>query len=102
MLSTAFLTGNTVILALPNNLQQATPADSTEWLISCATIAGLNYVADEYELFRLNKILPNKSGPLTQFISETDLFSFATISEQYFLLRFITERTRSINTTPVG
>ena len=122
MLSTALLAGNCILLALPDsyfelakNMQSALNAAGVpngviqvvschciEQLICDTSIAGVAYAGEHSESLKLNKQLAQRQGLLAQFIVETQLTSLNTITDPCFVLRFITEKTRTINVTAVG
>ncbi|GLS92432.1 1-pyrroline-5-carboxylate dehydrogenase [Psychromonas marina] len=120
--STSLLAGNCIILTLPNgkcenanqikstlinagipeSVVQVSPIEIKNTLISDPSIAGLVYVGQLSESIQLNRLLAEKKGLLTQLILETELNSLNSIIDKYFILRFITEKTRTINITAVG
>ncbi|WP_028864725.1 aldehyde dehydrogenase family protein [Psychromonas aquimarina] len=122
MISTALLAGNCIILALPQELQeisqklqstlivagfpksvvQAAPLNSMDQLITEPSTAGVAYAGHSTESLKLNRQLADREGLLAQLILETQLTSLSTITDSYFILRFITEKTRTINVTAVG
>jgi delta 1-pyrroline-5-carboxylate dehydrogenase len=51
---------------------------------------------------RFNQLLAEREGQLAQLIYEGDLQAYSLLSEPTLCLRFITERTRTINITAVG
>jgi len=122
MISTVLLAGNTLILSLANELHQTAlqlhsslvaaglpklvvqvaSLDSTELLIKSNKIAGIMYAGHYTESLKLNKQLASREGKIVQLILETELTLLTTITDRYFVLLFITERTRTINITAVG
>ncbi|MCE0495118.1 1-pyrroline-5-carboxylate dehydrogenase [Vibrio salinus] len=119
MLTTALLAGNSVMLCSDNRditsmINKATnkarlPADvvltgtydSHHTLLS-EDIRCVCFVGDREPELQINRNLAKKKGAIVSFISETDFLSFDTILDPYLYLRFITERTRTINITAIG
>jgi len=115
-LTAALMAGNVVIVLGHNNLIQLLTAAGCpqgvaqtldaptlpESLISQPQLAGVAITADDASIAQLNTQLAARNGNLAQLISETDLSGLAQIASPYYLLRFITERTRTDNTTAVG
>ena len=122
IVSTALLAGNCIIITLPNRMTenadqikstlidagipeyvvQVSPIEMINRLINESSIAGLAYVGHLSESIQLNRLLADKQGLLTQLILETELNSLNSLLDKYFILRFITEKTRTINITAVG
>lgn len=50
----------------------------------------------------LNRALADQDGVLIQLVAETDLQHYPLLTSADFLLRLVTEKTRTINTTAVG
>jgi delta 1-pyrroline-5-carboxylate dehydrogenase len=50
----------------------------------------------------INTLLANRTGAITALVSETDLVGLPVSQDPTLVLRFITERTRTINITAVG
>ncbi|OAN10932.1 proline dehydrogenase [Photobacterium jeanii] len=121
-LVTALITGNTVLLSLPANA-----AVSGEALVASLTVAGcplntvlvLNdeegqaailhtsvagvvYAGNSNTAQQFARQLAARDGLLAQLIAETDCTELPTIGSPTYSLRFITERTRTINITAVG
>jgi len=122
MITTALLAGNCIIVAvstpqidqaqkllatlrlagLPNAVAQLAPVDSMAHLINETATAGIAYTGDSVEIATINQQLASRQGLLAQLISETDLSLFSHITDCYYILRFITEKTRTINITAIG
>ncbi|WP_019617088.1 aldehyde dehydrogenase family protein [Psychromonas ossibalaenae] len=122
MISTALLAGNCIILSLPQELQeisqklhstllvagfpksvvQTASFNSAEQLITDPSTAGVAYTGHSTESLKINRQLADREGLLAQLILETELTSLSSITDRYFVLRFITEKTRTINVTAVG
>ncbi|MDO6498365.1 aldehyde dehydrogenase family protein [Photobacterium sanguinicancri] len=69
----------------------------TNALISGVAFAGLAAIAQ-----RLARQLAERDGLLAQLIAETDCIKLPVIGSPTYSMRFITERTRTINITAVG
>lgn len=122
MVTTALLAGNCAILALDENhhalgkklsetiissgvLQdviQLAPIDSIETLIDDTSTSGVAYAGTSVQTKILNTQLAARDGLIAQLIAETDLTSLSTITDSNYILRFITEKARSINVTAIG
>jgi delta 1-pyrroline-5-carboxylate dehydrogenase len=122
LLSCALIAGNSVVVAsLPeyeeifSSLEQVcafsgieTPvlkvADNKalEGLISHSVIAGMGFVGSEIATMRFNQLLANRDGQIGLIIAETDEEGLSTVRDQRLVLRFITEKTLTINVTAVG
>ncbi|WP_435236948.1 hypothetical protein ACR30L_05075 [Psychromonas sp. PT13] len=122
MMTSALLAGNCVVISLPEALSdiadkllstllsvgipeyviQIAPVGSTRLLISEPATAGVIYAGDRTEVIEMNQLLAEREGLLAQFITETELTLLSTITDTYYILRFITEKTRTINITAIG
>ena len=122
LLSCALVAGNSVVIAsLPeyddiwSTLEQVcdftgietpiikvTDNSALERMVSDAAIAGVGFVGSESEAIRLNRVLANREGQIGLFIAETDISGLQTVRDQSLVLRFITEKTLTINVTAVG
>jgi delta 1-pyrroline-5-carboxylate dehydrogenase len=122
LLSCALIAGNSVIVSsLPehedifNTLQQVcdyagidnpiirvSDNKALEGLISHSYIAGLGMVGSETEVIRFNQLLANRAGQIGLIVAETDAEALPTVRDQRLVLRFITEKTLTINVTAVG
>ena len=71
-------------------------------LIEANHLAGIAILCDTTQAKQLNQRLADKSGLICQLVAETDSETLSTIAKPHYLLRFVTERTVSINTTAVG
>lgn len=76
--------------------------ESIESLILVPSISGMAYAGNQAEAIRLNGLLAQREGQIAQFITETDLQGLETVRDQCLVLRFITEKTETINVTAVG
>ncbi|TEW52961.1 hypothetical protein [Psychromonas algicola] len=118
----ALVTGNSIIIASHDKFQeiiesltcvfslsaiddpviQIVDKESIECLISTPCVAGMAYAGNQAEAIRLNSLLAKREGQIAQFIIETDLQGLETVRDQCLVLRFITEKTQTINVTAVG
>jgi len=65
-------------------------------------LAGIAFAGTTAQATSLNRKLSARKGALAQLVAETDLTTLPVIGGRHYLLRFITERTRTNNTTAVG
>lgn len=115
-LTAALLAGNVVIVlnhdnlvqllvkaGCPQGVAQAIEAEGVPaTLVNQPQLAGVAITSNSGEVAELNRRLAARDGNLAQLISETDEVKLQTIASPHYLLRFITERTRTDNTTAVG
>ena len=76
--------------------------EDIESLMLIPSISGMAYAGNQVEAIRLNGLLAQREGQIAQFITETDLQGLETVRDQCLVLRFITEKTETINVTAVG
>jgi delta 1-pyrroline-5-carboxylate dehydrogenase len=81
---------------------QIVEKENIERIVSTPCIAGMAYAGNQAEAIRLNSLLAKREGQIAQFITETDLNGLETVRDQCLVLRFITEKTQTINVTAVG
>ncbi|MGF1828585.1 aldehyde dehydrogenase family protein [Photobacterium angustum] len=121
-IATALVCGNSVMLCLSpdhplntsvilSQLEQAgcvanvlSVIDSADFdaLIQIEEIAAVAYSGTADRALSLARQLAARSGQLAQLVAETDLDDLPVIGSPSYCLRFITERTRTINITAVG
>lgn len=121
-ISVALLAGNSIILALPetateiksrlyNSLKVAGAAECVVQvcdyndlipLIALPQVAGVAYNGDTAMAQSLNRILSTRSGLIAPLVTELSGEALTSVTDSHFILRFITERTRTINITAVG
>ncbi|KXF82466.1 delta 1-pyrroline-5-carboxylate dehydrogenase [Enterovibrio coralii] len=121
-LAAALVAGNCALLVVPTTLKAGADAlladfvkvSSQDRLVQCleentletamatAPISGVAVVADDATLVAWNRKLAAREGVLVQFIAESNGTQLPLIASPTYLLRFITERTRTINITAVG
>ncbi|UTV30780.1 aldehyde dehydrogenase family protein [Photobacterium atrarenae] len=121
-IAAALVTGNTVLVCLPSDFEvsagelvaqlencgcvggviAAVDSDVLDELISHPSIAGVAYAGELSTSQTLARQLAARDGLLAQLICETDCESLPVIGSPTYSLRFVTERTRTINVTAVG
>jgi len=118
-LTAALISGNSVILcsddaefsqvleaayvqsSLPTNLVQFAALDAYHQLLD-SDVRSVGYVGNPEVERSINRQLAKRSGAIVSLTSETDLMSIPFAHDPHLVLRFITERTRTINITAVG
>ena len=85
---------------VPNTIVQQ--VNFSEKDINDVRLAGVCFVGSEQREIELNQQLAKRDGLLAQLIAETDQERLTNTTDPHFVLRFITERTRTINVTAVG
>lgn len=121
-ISAALLAGNSLILALPQAQQalqyvllstlsgagipesvvQGAEESELTALIESPKVAGIAFTGDQQTAQNLNRSLVARNGLLAQLVAEVSGSALAYVTDNHFILRFITERTRTINITAVG
>lgn len=113
---TALIAGNPVITvgqAGQDIMDKITPyvaegviqniADSAlDSLIEADHLAGVATLCGDTQAQQLSQRLAAKGGLICQLIEETDSEHLSAIAKPHYLLRFVTERTVSNNTTAIG
>ncbi len=117
--TTALIAGNGVILCsddtalatmlekafvqstIPTNLIQFASNDAYQQLLE-SDIRVLGYVGTPKVEAQLNRQLAKRHGAIVSLVSETDTINTPVALDPHLSLRFITERTRTINITAVG
>lgn len=122
LMSAALIAGNTVILSLSEqqhaiatqlctSLHQlgvdtaiASVIEHSELipLIKSPSIAGVALIGNNTEVIEMNQCLASRQGQIAQLITETDCQNLPTLTDNYLLFRFITEKTQTVNITAVG
>ncbi|MFW7525532.1 1-pyrroline-5-carboxylate dehydrogenase [Vibrio ostreicida] len=118
-MSAALIAGNSVILSsddtsfrqvveqayqqssLPMNLMQFAPLEAYHQLVEL-DVRSVAYVGSENMERAINRQIAKRSGAIVGLISETDMAAIPVAHDPHLVLRFITERTRTINITAVG
>lgn len=116
-LTAALAAGNSVVLCsddsevtqligdictnLPAHLVQVAPFEAYHQLLE-ANISGAGYIGSANTEQEINRQLAQRGGALIGLVSETDFEQATCALDPHLCLRFITERTRTINITAVG
>ena len=85
----------------PSNLVQVVAYDASSPLLD-SDVRSVGYVGHSQVEHALNLQLAKRDGAIVGLVSETDLESPTLTHDPHLSLRFITERTRTINITAVG
>ncbi|MEZ8738536.1 aldehyde dehydrogenase family protein [Photobacterium swingsii] len=121
-LSAALVNGNSVILCLPINTSlqagnvinqltlagcplnvvQSAEHEQLTALVANTEVAGITFAGQASTAQCLARQLAERNGLLAQLIAETDCTQLPVIGSPTYSMRFITERTRTINITAVG
>ncbi len=96
MLETAFEQST-----IPTNLIQFASSDAYQQLLE-SDIRVVGYVGNKQVESTLNRQLAKRHGAIVSLVSETDTRNTPVALDPLLSLRFITERTRTINITAVG
>ncbi|ETI59731.1 1-pyrroline-5-carboxylate dehydrogenase [Marinomonas profundimaris] len=113
---TALIAGNPVITVGPTGQEimdmiapfvaegviQNIAESAQDSLIEANHLAGIATLCDPMQAQLLNQRLAAKGGLICQLIEETDSDNLSAIAKPHYLLRFVTERTVSNNTTAIG
>ncbi|CAH8233701.1 1-pyrroline-5-carboxylate dehydrogenase [Vibrio sp. SA48] len=87
--------------SLPANVIQFSSFDAYHQLME-SDVRCLGYVGHTSVERTLNRQLASRTGAIVSLVSETDLNAIPVAHDPHLSLRFITERTRTINITAVG
>lgn len=87
--------------SLPTNLVQFVALDAYHQLLE-SDVRSIGYVGNPEVETSINRQLAKRSGAIVSLTSETDLVNIPVAHDPHLALRFITERTRTINITAVG
>lgn len=87
--------------SLPANLLQFASFDAYHQLIE-SDVRCVGYVGTPSVEATINRQLAKRTGAIVSLVSETDLLTLPVAHDPHLSLRFITERTRTINITAVG
>ncbi|WP_255555421.1 delta 1-pyrroline-5-carboxylate dehydrogenase [Enterovibrio paralichthyis] len=96
------LLGDLVKTGVPSRLVSLIDVETLDTAITSAPLSGFAAVANVSNLIELNRKLAARDGVLVQFVAEDDAQNLPLVASPTYLLRFITERTRTINVTAVG
>ncbi len=117
----ALMTGNAVILhapyhadwaeqvcrllyqvGVPSNILTLSQDDSLEQLLATQTLKLMCAACGVLETIDLGRQLAAREGVLVPLVTEIDSVQCSHLLQPDFLWRFVTEKTRTINTTAVG
>jgi len=117
LLTAALMAGNSVILcsddheltvqlsrafsSMPTNLIQMVSYDAYHQLLE-SDVRSVGYVGNASVERSINRQLAKRTGAIAPLISETNLAGGSLVVDTHLSLRFITEKTRTINITAVG
>ncbi|KGY10076.1 1-pyrroline-5-carboxylate dehydrogenase [Vibrio sinaloensis] len=87
--------------SLPTNLVQFASLDAYHQLLE-SDVRSVGYVGNVEVERSINRQLAKREGAIVGLVSETDLDATPVAHDPHLSLRFITERTRTINITAVG
>ncbi|EGU33242.1 hypothetical protein VII00023_14067 [Vibrio ichthyoenteri ATCC 700023] len=87
--------------SLPINLIQFAALDAVPQVLE-SDVRLVGFVGSASGELNLNRQLASRQGAIVCLVSETDLVSLSVAHDPHLSLRFITERTRTINITAVG
>lgn len=90
------------MFGLPQGVIQALPEMPLDQAMAIESIAVVAAVASKEQVRQMNRLLAQRDGLLVQLVAETDPDHCTHLLQPDHLLRFVTERTRTINTTAVG
>lgn len=86
---------------LPSNLLITLPFESYDSVLE-SDVRNVGLIENKEMEVALNRALAERSGAMVSLVSETDLTELPVTRDPNLVLRFITERTRTINITAVG
>ncbi|MFD1382904.1 hypothetical protein ACFQ45_05985 [Rhodanobacter aciditrophus] len=87
---------------VPEGVIQNVARSAEDSLIEALDLAGIATVCDSDHAQVLYQRLANKTGLLCQLVEENDAQTLPVISAPHYILRFVTEKTVSTNTTAIG
>ena len=87
--------------SLPMNLVQFASLDAYHELLE-SDVRSVGYIGNTEVERSINRQLAKRKGAIIGLVSETDLMAIPVAHDPHLSLRFITERTRTINITAVG
>lgn len=90
------------MFGIPNGVIQALPETPLETTLALGGIALVAAVCSTENARLINRLLAQRDGLLVQLVAETDSEHCSHLLQPDHLLRFVNERTRTINTTAVG
>ncbi|MCW8336095.1 1-pyrroline-5-carboxylate dehydrogenase [Vibrio paucivorans] len=87
--------------SISTNLVQFASFDAYHQLLE-SDVRSVGYVGNPSVEQSINRALAKREGAIVSLVSETDLECLVVAHDPHLSLRFITERTRTINITAVG
>ncbi|MGF1910091.1 1-pyrroline-5-carboxylate dehydrogenase [Vibrio kasasachensis] len=87
--------------SLPVNLLHFASLDAVNQVLE-SDVRVLGFVGSQTGERNLNRQLASRQGAIVSLVSETDLATLNVAHDPHLALRFISERTRTINITAVG
>ena len=87
--------------SLPMNLLQFASLDAYHQLLE-SDVRSVGYIGTQEVEQTINRQLSKRTGAIVGLVSETDVATIPVAHDPHLSLRFITERTRTINITAVG
>jgi delta 1-pyrroline-5-carboxylate dehydrogenase len=90
------------MFGLPDAVIQYLPETDLQQTLTLDGIAVIAAVCTPEQAREINRQLAQRNGLLVQLVAETDPQACTHLLQPDHLLRFVTERTRTINTTAVG
>ena len=87
--------------SLPMNLLQFASLDAYHQLLE-SDVRSVGYIGNQEVEQTVNRQLSKRTGAIVGLVSETDVVAIPVAHDPHLSLRFITERTRTINITAVG
>ncbi|NRF29797.1 1-pyrroline-5-carboxylate dehydrogenase [Vibrio coralliilyticus] len=87
--------------SLPMNLLQFASLDAYHQLLE-SDVRSVGYIGNQEVEQTINRQLSKRTGAIVGLVSETDVVIIPVAHDPHLSLRFITERTRTINITAVG
>lgn len=87
---------------VPEGVVQNVAESAKDSLIEADDLAGVAVLCETTQAMQLNQTLAAKSGLICQLVLETDSEKLSNIAKPHYILRFVTERTVSNNTTAIG
>ena len=91
-----------IATVLTEGVVQNITESALDSIIEANSLAGVTIICDDTEAQTLSQRLAAKSGLICQLVTETDSQTLAAITSPNYILRFVTERTVSVNTTAIG
>lgn len=91
-----------IATAVPEGVIQNIAESALDSIIEANHLAGIAVICNDAEAQSLNQRLAAKAGLICQLAAETDHQGLSMIGSPHYVLRFVTERTVSVNTTAIG